>query len=37
VKRIGTATETAEAIMFLMTNGFMTGEIVHIDGGGRYI
>ena len=37
VKRIGTAEETAKAIMFLMTNGFMTGEVLHIDGGGRLI
>lgn len=36
-KRIGTAEEAARAILFLMTNGFMTGEILHIDGGGRYI
>lgn len=36
-KRIGTAEEAASAILFLMTNGFMTGEILHIDGGGRYI
>lgn len=37
VKRIGTAEETAKAIMFLMANGFMTGEVLHIDGGGRLI
>lgn len=36
-KRIGTAEEAAKAILFLMTNGFMTGEILHIDGGGRYV
>lgn len=36
-KRIGTAEEAARAILFLMTNGFMTGEILHIDGGGRYV
>lgn len=36
-KRIGTAEEAARAILFLMTNGFMTGEVLHIDGGGRYV
>jgi NAD(P)-dependent dehydrogenase (short-subunit alcohol dehydrogenase family) len=34
-QRIGTAEETAKAILFLMTSGFITGEILHIDGGGR--
>lgn len=36
-KRIGTAEEAARAFLFLMTNGFMTGEVLHIDGGGRYV
>lgn len=36
-KRIGTAEEAAQATLFLMTNGFITGEILHIDGGGRLI
>ena len=36
-QRIGTAEETARAIVFLMTSGFITGEILHIDGGGRLI
>lgn len=36
-QRIGTAEETAKAILFLMTSGFITGEILHIDGGGRLI
>lgn len=36
-QRIGTAEETARAIIFLMTSGFITGEILHIDGGGRLI
>jgi NAD(P)-dependent dehydrogenase (short-subunit alcohol dehydrogenase family) len=37
VQRIGTAEETARAIVFLMTSGFITGEILHIDGGARLI
>ena len=37
VKRIGTAAETARAILFLMTTSFMTGEVLHLDGGGRYV
>jgi len=36
-QRIGTAEETAKAIFFLMTSGFITGESLHIDGGGRLI
>ena len=37
VKRIGTAEEVAQAALLLMTNDFITGEILHIDGGGRLI
>ena len=37
VKRMGIAEEVAEAVVFLMTNGFITGEVLHIDGGGRFI
>lgn len=37
MQRIGTAEETARAIVFLMTSGFITGEILHIDGGARLI
>ena len=36
-KRVGTAEEIARAILFLMTNGFINGEVLHIDGGGRFI
>lgn len=36
-QRIGTAEETARAILFLMTSGFITGEVLHIDGGGRFV
>jgi NAD(P)-dependent dehydrogenase (short-subunit alcohol dehydrogenase family) len=37
VGRAGTADEVADAIMFLLTNGYMDGEVLHIDGGGRLI
>ena len=36
-KRVGTADEVAQAALLLMTNGFITGEILHIDGGGRLV
>jgi NAD(P)-dependent dehydrogenase (short-subunit alcohol dehydrogenase family) len=37
VKRIGLAEEVAQAVILLMTNGFITGEVLHIDGGARLI
>ena len=37
MQRIGTAEETAKAIVFLMTSSYITGEILHIDGGARLI
>lgn len=36
-KRIGRAEEVAQAVVMLMTNEFINGEILHIDGGGRYL
>ncbi|KWI56037.1 short-chain dehydrogenase [Burkholderia pseudomultivorans] len=35
--RVGQAGEVGEAIAFLLGNGFMNGEILHIDGGGRLV
>ncbi|MCA7948751.1 SDR family oxidoreductase [Burkholderia seminalis] len=35
--RVGRAGEVGEAIAFLLGNGFMNGEILHIDGGGRLV
>nr|WP_241020720.1 SDR family oxidoreductase [Burkholderia sp. Ac-20344] len=35
--RVGRADEVGEAIAFLLGNGFMNGEILHIDGGGRLV
>ena len=36
-KRVGTADEVAQVMLMLMTNAYMTGEVLHIDGGGRFI
>ncbi len=35
-KRIGQAEEVAAAVLLLMTNRFINGEVLHIDGAGRY-
>ena len=37
VRRLGTAAETARAILFLMTTSFITGAVLHLDSGGRYV
>lgn len=36
-KRIGSAEEVAQAILMLMTNEYITGEVLHIDGGSRFL
>jgi NAD(P)-dependent dehydrogenase (short-subunit alcohol dehydrogenase family) len=36
-KRVGTAAEVAQVILLLMTNAYMTGEVVRIDGGSRFL
>lgn len=36
-KRIGTAEEVAQVMLMLMTNAYITGEVVHIDGGSRFL
>ena len=36
-KRIGTADEVAQAIIMLMTNEYINGAVLHIDGGGRFL
>jgi len=33
VGRVGTAEDVAEAIVFLMTSGFTTGTVLHVEGG----
>jgi NAD(P)-dependent dehydrogenase (short-subunit alcohol dehydrogenase family) len=37
VKRIGTAEEVADAVLFLMKNGYITGITLTIDGGGLLV
>lgn len=37
LRRLGTADEVGAAAVFLMTNGFMNGETLHVDGGSRLI
>jgi len=36
-RKIGSAEEAADAVLFLMTNAFMSGEVLHLDGGGRLV
>ncbi|WP_051229237.1 SDR family oxidoreductase [Pleomorphomonas oryzae] len=36
-RRIGLPDDVAQAILFLMINSFVTGEILHVDGGGRWV
>lgn len=36
-RRVGSAEEVAQVILMLMTNAYMTGEVVHVDGGGRFV
>ncbi|WP_245298702.1 SDR family oxidoreductase [Methylobacterium platani] len=35
--RLGTAEEAGAAVVFLMSNGFMNGETLHVDGGARLV
>lgn len=37
VGRVGTADDVAAAILFLATNGYVTGEVLHVDGGERLV
>ncbi|MGI3901440.1 MAG: SDR family oxidoreductase [Janthinobacterium lividum] len=37
LRRLGTAAEAGAAVVFLMSNGFMNGETLHIDGGSRLV
>ena len=36
-RRIGVADNLAQAIIFLMTNPYVSGEVLHVDGGGRWV
>jgi NAD(P)-dependent dehydrogenase (short-subunit alcohol dehydrogenase family) len=35
--RIGRPAEIAEAIIFLLANRYMNAEVLHVDGGGRFV
>jgi NAD(P)-dependent dehydrogenase (short-subunit alcohol dehydrogenase family) len=37
LRRLGTPDEVGAAVVFLMSNGFMNGETLHIDGGARLV
>lgn len=37
LNRLGSAAEVGAAVVFLMSNGFMNGETLHIDGGARLV
>lgn len=37
VGRVGRAEEIGSAILFMMTNTYVNGEVLHIDGGGRLV
>lgn len=37
IGRIAAASEVADAVLFLMNNRAVTGEVVHVDGGGRLV
>jgi hypothetical protein len=36
-KCIGTADEVPQVIIMLMSNAYLTGEAVHVNGGGRFV
>jgi hypothetical protein len=36
-RRVGIADEVAQGILVLMTNAYLTSEVVHMDGGGRFV
>ena len=37
VGRVGTADDIADAILFLIGNGYMTGSVLHVEGGHRLV
>jgi NAD(P)-dependent dehydrogenase (short-subunit alcohol dehydrogenase family) len=36
-RRVGQPRDVAQAVLLLMTNSFISGEILHVDGGGRWV
>jgi NAD(P)-dependent dehydrogenase (short-subunit alcohol dehydrogenase family) len=37
VGRVGRAEEIGSAVLFMMTNAYVNGEVLHVDGGGRLV
>lgn len=37
VRRVGTVEDAGAAVVFLLTNGYMSGETLHVDGGARLV
>jgi len=37
LKRVGRAEEVGQAVIALMTNEFINGEVLHVDGAGRFV
>jgi NAD(P)-dependent dehydrogenase (short-subunit alcohol dehydrogenase family) len=35
-RRVGQPQDVAQAVLFVMTNPFVTGSVLHVDGGGRW-
>ena len=36
-RHVGTGEDIAQVVLMLMTNRYITGEVIHVDGGGRYV
>ena len=36
-KRVGSADEVAQAMVMMMTNRYINGAVLHIDGAGRFV
>jgi NAD(P)-dependent dehydrogenase (short-subunit alcohol dehydrogenase family) len=36
-KRVGTADEVVQVIFMMVTNDYLTGEAMYVDGGGRFV
>ena len=37
VRRVGQPGDIAQVVLMLMQNAYLTGEVIHVDGGGRYV
>ena len=36
-RRVGTNDDLVEAVLYAMTSTFVTGTVLHVDGGGRLV